>query len=484
MLSFGIEVNAQRTLYTASGVVNFEIKLRGKHPDFDKIRIISAHGALLNAKLFDAKPLNDSILRVSCYNFGPTVIVMKILDKNFYTAILPEQKDTLIINFSDSIHYTLDYKGYFKDIFEFSNNLGEVISQASAYSNVFFDKRIGYKFFDNSNDFKNSRLERVDSILLKFGNKYLSSIVNKHVNLHLEMYYKRLMINFPLVISKVNRAVDSVRAKKIIPNSDLTYYNDIVDKKFGDTTSLLSFQHYDFIYDLLKDSLLKLPSLKAGPKTYHNALKSAFGQIFGQGENLFYDLALANAYLSQINEGNLLTDAQISDVNSFFKNPEISKFILYENREQARVYAKAVNKIYLPFEKTNNDVMPSILEKYKGKIMLIDFWATWCGPCIAGFDEFSKVKEHFKENKDVVFIYITDQTSNYAEWNNYVKKLRGEHFYLYNKQSNVISEKYGFNSIPTYLVFDKQGRLTHKSIGLKGDEKYKAIEWIETAFKK
>ncbi len=65
----------------------------------------------------------------------------------------------------------------------------------------------------------------------------------------------------------------------------------------------------------------------------------------------------------------------------------------------------------------------------------------------------------------------------------FCRKLGGEHFYLYNKQSDKLSTDYDFDSIPTYLVFDRHGKLTHKSIGLKGDEKDKAKEWIEKALK-
>lgn len=481
-LTFVTVVRAQKSSYTSTGNVGFEIKLRGHHPSFDNIQIISAHGVLLSSKIFNAKPQNDSVLAVSCYNFGPTSIVIKIFEQYFYTFILPGQKDTLIINFSDPERYTLNYNGYFKEIFDFSNKMGEVIKEASAYSNLFFDRKDGYKFFVNSYDFKNSRLERVDSIILKFGDNYSSAIIDQHVKLYLGMHYKRLMMDFPLAITSANRNIDSLRATKV-PKRDLTYYNGIVEKEYGDTTSLISFQHYRFIHDLLLDPLLKLPSLKAGANAYHKALKATFGRIFGNGENLFYDLALANAYVSQINEGILLTTAQIREISSFYKNKEMSKYIIYENNEKSKLYAKQINKQYLPFEKTRIDVMHNILEKYKGKVILMDFWATWCGPCLAGFEEFKMIKESYKDSQEVVFVYMTDQTSNYAQWNNFVAKLGGEHYYLYNNQSDKISANYGFNSIPTYLVFDRQGKLAHKSVGLNGDEKDKAKEWIEKALK-
>lgn len=59
----------------------------------------------------------------------------------------------------------------------------------------------------------------------------------------------------------------------------------------------------------------------------------------------------------------------------------------------------------------NKEVPPNF---YKGKILVIDFWATWCAPCIANFPHFNKLAETF-QNKDIVFAALTDEPARTAQ---------------------------------------------------------------------
>ena len=59
---------------------------------------------------------------------------------------------------------------------------------------------------------------------------------------------------------------------------------------------------------------------------------------------------------------------------------------------------------------SNEELFSSIISKYRGKVILVDFWATWCGPCRMANKAMLPLKEELK-GKDIVYLYITGETS-------------------------------------------------------------------------
>ena len=107
-------------------------------------------------------------------------------------------------------------------------------------------------------------------------------------------------------------------------------------------------------------------------------------------------------------------------------------------------------------------ILRKLLEPYKGKIILLDVWGTWCGPCKAAL---AKSQEEYKHLKgyDIVYLYLANRSSE-ESWKNVIKEynVTGDnvvHHNLPTEQQVAIERFLGVNSYPTYKLIDRNGNI-------------------------
>jgi thiol-disulfide isomerase/thioredoxin len=113
------------------------------------------------------------------------------------------------------------------------------------------------------------------------------------------------------------------------------------------------------------------------------------------------------------------------------------------------------------------------LKDYRGKVVLVDLWATWCKPCLAEQPALEALEKSM-EGKNVVFISISIDTEK-DKWKNMVetKKLSGLHLFS-NNQGSMIQD-YEVTQIPRFILIDKNGKMVSYDAIRPSDPKLKEL---------
>ena len=112
----------------------------------------------------------------------------------------------------------------------------------------------------------------------------------------------------------------------------------------------------------------------------------------------------------------------------------------------------------------------------KGKVVFLNFWATWCPPCLAEMPAVNKLYKQFKDDKEVVFI-LADADSDFGKAQKYMDR-KGYQLPVFAVASS-IPESLFSGALPTTIVFDKEGRVSYHESGAADYANAKFIEFIK-----
>ena len=145
----------------------------------------------------------------------------------------------------------------------------------------------------------------------------------------------------------------------------------------------------------------------------------------------------------------------VEEVSNFYKNLS-TKGMTYE--------ASLKNTESLKGFKDTKGLFEELIKPYKGKVIYVDFWGTWCSPCKENMKYVKDIKTKLK-GQDVVFMYFANNSPE-ASWKNVIKEmdLTGEnviHYRLPDNQERLIEQMFSVNKFPTYLLVNKEGKVVN-----------------------
>lgn len=119
------------------------------------------------------------------------------------------------------------------------------------------------------------------------------------------------------------------------------------------------------------------------------------------------------------------------------------------------------------------------LSQYRGKVLVIDVWATWCSSCIAHMPEYMELRKEYKNNNDIEFITVSiDRRKAQKAWIATIKRRKMQEMTnLYpdcDKQSP-FETAYHISGVPRYIIIDKEGKIVTAYAPSAADEMRKII---------
>ena len=185
--------------------------------------------------------------------------------------------------------------------------------------------------------------------------------------------------------------------------------------------------------------------------------------------NSIYHTQILNEYIDH--ERSALPE-ELEPYIALIKEPFFRNVIIKKNeyfKQLLREKEEAVNAVIRPSSDVEGltdgkAIIDKIVEPYRGKIVYLDIWGTWCAPCKRKLSESHKLKAEL-EDYDIVYLYLANRSPE-KSWKNVIAEydlteLNCVHYNLPDDQQHAVEQYVGLTGYPTYRLFDKQGRIHH-----------------------
>lgn len=116
------------------------------------------------------------------------------------------------------------------------------------------------------------------------------------------------------------------------------------------------------------------------------------------------------------------------------------------------------------FEFYDKDEGSYMLSDFYGKPIVLNFWASWCGPCVNEMPSLQKAYEEYGNEVEFIIVNLTGWEQDSTDGKYYIS-YKGYTFPAYYDLKGTASQIYGFDSIPQTFFIDKEGNIASRHVG-------------------
>ena len=180
------------------------------------------------------------------------------------------------------------------------------------------------------------------------------------------------------------------------------------------------------------------------------------GQMGGSAEFVADDIScpeLRSTFILKAIERGMIWDLQTFDAKngSLVLPADRARYDLLRRR----ILVNQEGAAWIDFTYPDLNGTKRSLSDYRGKVVVVDVWATWCAPCKAEIPHLEELEKQMK-GRDVVFISVSIDT-DHAKWTQFVREKGLGGVQLFSNNKGVIVDDYQLDGVPRFMVFSKQG---------------------------
>lgn len=440
----------------------------GKYTGFEKTLtfLVRDHGKELS---FSIPTVIDTLVTAADGSFSFTVNLSEPKDL-LLEATSPDGKiyQSVFIEPGDSIYFESDgkYRSPLKNLKgKGSDKLVILAKTSSVISGPGFHEIIGKKDSVLVLGEFNTRLKRYDQLLDSI-KPLFSTAFNNHLlgnKLQETAYFLQILPAYLSAYGYKSFDVDSLERDRA--------YKAMYS--FAPEGSK-NFNFSDQLYQVLMSEIPKSDSISVRVNSYLSRVDSL--QLSPEGKQLM----TGKLILSYLRRGKVKEIEPT--LNNFYAQHPASIYTKTLKDQFDEWDALSAGKPAPDFSATRTDGTPFKLSDLKGRVVYIDIWATWCGPCRAEFPYAVEIKKHYKNNNNIVFLYVSVDTKE-ETWKKYLTEnpgFEGMHVNDPGDFDSQIAQLYKVNGIPRYLVIDREGKI-FSTDAKRPSDKEKLIEQLDKA---